>query len=112
MEYTIDAKNKRLGRLASEIASVLQGKKSVYYEPRLAGGDKVIVENIKDMSFSGNKLVNKKYYRHTGYMGHLKSLTLQQVFQKDPAKVLRHAVERMLPKNFLQAKRMKRLIIK
>ncbi|MBI3046511.1 MAG: 50S ribosomal protein L13 [Candidatus Harrisonbacteria bacterium] len=112
MDYTIDAKNKKLGRLASEIAIILQGKKSAYYEPRLAGQDRVVVENVKELSFSGNKLTKKKYYRHTGYMGHLKSKTLEQVFETNPAGGLRLAVERMLPKNFLQPKRMKRLIIK
>ncbi len=112
MEYKIDATNKILGRLASEIAMILQGKKSAYYEPRLAGADKVFVANIKKMVFSGKKLVQKKYYRHTGYMGHLYSKTLQEVFEKDPAKVLRMAVERMLPKNTLRRKRMLRLEIK
>lgn len=112
MEHRIDAKNKKLGRLASEIASFLQGKKSVYYDPRLAGQDQVIVENVKDLIVSGKKAEQKSYYRHTGYMGHLKSNTLEQVFQKNPAKVLKMAVERMLPKNFLKARRMKRLILK
>lgn len=112
MEYNIDAKNKRLGRLASEIASILQGKKSSYYEPRLAGADKVVVENVKELSFSGNKLVNKQYYWHTGYMGHLKSASLKELFEKNPEKVLRNAVEHMLPKNRLKPTRMKKLIIK
>ncbi len=112
MEYKFDAKNQKLGRLATEIAAVLQGKKSPKYQPREAGTDQVVVENIKELSFSGNKYEQKTYYRHTGYMGHLKSLTLREMFEKNPAEVLRHAVQRMLPKNFLNAKRMKRLIIK
>lgn len=112
MNYTIDAKNKKLGRLASEIAVILQGKKSVYYEPRLAGQDKVVVENVKELAFSGNKFQKKRYYRHTGYMGHLRSKTLQELFEKNPAEVLKTSVERMLPKNFLKDKRMKRLVIK
>lgn len=112
MEYKIDAQNKKLGRVASEIALILQGKKSAYYEPRLAGGDNVIVENIKEITFSGNKFEDKEYYRHTGYMGHLKSETMREIFEKNPAKVLQQAVERMLPKNSLRPKRMKRLIIK
>ena len=112
MEYKIDATNKKLGRLASEIAVILQGKKSPYYDPRLSGGDTIVVENADKMSFSGNKLEQKVYYRHTGYMGHLKSKALQQVLDQDPAKVLRLAVQRMLPKNFLNPKRMKRLVIK
>lgn len=108
----MDAKNKRLGRLASEIASILQGKKSAYYEPRLAGADKVVVENVRELAFSGNKPITRQYYWHTGYMGHLKSATLKELFEKNPGKVLRDAVERMLPKNSLKPKRMKRLIIK
>ncbi len=112
MQYTIDAKNKTLGRLASEIAGILQGKKSAYYEPRLAGADSVIVENVKDITVTGAKMTQKKYYRHTGYMGHLKSKTLREVMEKDPSQALRHAVERMLPKNSLRSKRMLRLVIK
>lgn len=112
MNYTIDATNKRLGRLASEIAVILQGKKHADYEPRLAGSDKVVVLNLKNLVFTGNKLSQKKYYRHTGYMGHLKSAGLEELFKNNPKNVLRLAVKRMLPKNFLLAERMKRLIIK
>lgn len=112
MEHLIDATNKKLGRLASEIALILQGKKKANYNPRLSGEDKVFVSNVKNLAFSGNKLEQKRYYRHTGYMGHLKSASLEELFAKNPERVLRLAVERMLPKNFLQAKRMKRLIIK
>ena len=111
MQYTIDAKNKTLGRLASEIAGILQGKKSAYYEPRLAGADSVIVENVKDITVTGAKMTQKKYYRHTGYMGHLKEKKLKELFAESPAKVLRKSVENMLPKNSLQPKRMRRLII-
>ncbi|MBU6142023.1 50S ribosomal protein L13 [Patescibacteria group bacterium] len=112
MQYTIDAKNKTLGRLASEIAEILQGKKSAYYEPRLAGADSVMVTNVKDITVTGAKMTQKKYYHHTGYMGHLKSKTLREVMEKDPSQALRHAVERMLPKNSLRSKRMLRLVIK
>ncbi len=112
MDHTIDATNKKIGRLASEIAHLLQGKNSPYYEPRLAGSGKVSVTNVKDMAITGNKLIQKKYYRHTGYMGHLREKTLEQAMAQDPKKVLRHAVERMLPKNTLRSKRMLRLIIK
>lgn len=112
MQYTIDAKNKKLGRLASEIAHILQGKKTAYYDPRLAGADKVLVTNVNDVEVTGNKLVQKMYYHHTGYMGHLREKSLGQVMAKDPSKALRHAVERMLPKNSLRSKRMLRLVIK
>lgn len=112
MEYLIDAKNKRLGRLASEIAIILQGKKNPQYEPRLVGPDCVRVENIKKITVSGKKERQKVYYHQpAGYLGHLKKRTYRQVFEKDPAKVLRLAVLRMLPKNKLRAKRIKKLII-
>ncbi|MDD5431301.1 MAG: 50S ribosomal protein L13 [Candidatus Pacebacteria bacterium] len=111
MDYVIDAKGKRLGRIASEVAVILQGKKSVHYEPRLAGQDNVTVKNISKLQFTSGKEVKKIYYRHTGYMGHLKELTLKQMFEKSPENVLKLAVERMLPKNHLKAKRMRRLTI-
>ncbi len=110
MEYIIDAKNKRLGRLASEIAVVLQGKKSANYEPRLVGSDKVMLKNYRQVTLSGKKFKEKKYYRHTGYIGHLKTKSFEEAFQKDPKKVVREAVRRMLPKNFLNSRRLKNLV--
>ncbi|MAF79476.1 50S ribosomal protein L13 [bacterium] len=110
-EHTIDAKGKRLGRLASEIAIILQGKKSPHYERRLAGSDKVIVKNIEKIEITGKKFEDKLYYKHTGPLGHLKEKTYKQKFEKKPAWVLEHAVRLMLPKNRLQKPRMKRLII-
>ncbi len=112
MDYNFDAKNKRLGRLASEIAIILQGKKNSDYEPRLAGSDRVIVKNIREIEVSGKKERQKVYYHQpAGYIGHLKKRTYREVFSKNPSNVLRLAVSRMLPKNKLQIKRMKRLII-
>ncbi len=112
MEYLIDAENKRLGRLASEIAVILQGKKNPQYEPRLVGDDYVRVKNVAKITVSGKKERQKVYYHQpAGYIGHLKKRTYRQVFKKDPTKVLRLAVLRMLPKNRLQTPRMKRLII-
>jgi large subunit ribosomal protein L13 len=110
MDYHIDAKNKVLGRLASEIAVILQGKKSPNYKPNIVSADRVFVKNYGDIKLTGGKFKNKIYYRHTGYMGHLKKKTFEQVFQKDPKRVLREAVRRMLPKNFLNQKRIKNLI--
>lgn len=109
--YTIDAKGKKLGRLASEIAVILQGKKNPSYEPRLEGDDQVVVNNIQGITLTGKKASDKIYYHHTGPLGHLKERTYKEVFQKNPAWVLRHAVNLMLPKNRLRAKRMKKLII-
>lgn len=111
MDYTIDATNKKLGRLASEIAVILQGKKTAFYNPRLAASGKVTVINVDKMDIAEKKASQKIYYRHTGYMGHLKERTLKEYFKKSPAAVLKLAVERMLPKNFIRAKRLKRLII-
>jgi len=111
MDIIIDAKQQRLGRLATKIATILQNKESVNYEPRLEGGNRVIVKNITDIEISGNKAGQKIYYKHTGYMGHLNKKTYKEAFAKNPAWVLRHAVAGMLPKNRLQAKRLKQLII-
>ncbi|MDI6717665.1 MAG: 50S ribosomal protein L13 [Patescibacteria group bacterium] len=112
MDYTIDATNKNLGRLASEIAVILQGKKNLDYEPRLAGNDKVIIKNVNKLTFSGKKESDKVYFHHTGYMGHLKEETLKEVVaKKGKEEVLRRAVINMLPKNKLRINRIKRLII-
>ena len=111
MNYEIDAKGKRLGRLASEIAQILQGKKSVDYEPRLEGKDRVMVKNAGKIVFTGDKLQQKIYYHHTGYMGHLKRRTLAMTFAQSPEKVLYNAVSHMLPKNWLRQRRLNRLKI-
>lgn len=110
MDYIVDAKNKKLGRLASEIAVILQGKKDPNYNPRLAGKDRVIVKNVEKLSIDAKKAKQKIYYRHTGYMGHLKKTTLEEAFLKDPKKVLIRVVKKMLPKNSLQKVRVKNII--
>jgi large subunit ribosomal protein L13 len=110
MDYIIDAKKKPLGRIASEAATILQGKKSVRYQPNAVSVDRAIIKNYREFVVTGGKETKKIYYRHTGYMGHLKETTYEQAFAKDPKKVLRVAVRRMLPKNFLNHKRIKHLI--
>lgn len=110
MDYHIDAENKILGRLASDVAIILQGKKDPKYEPRLVSGDKVLVKNYRGIKLTGRKFKEKLYYRHTGYVGHLKKRTFEQAFAKDPRWVIKEAVRRMLPKNSLNAKRLKNLI--
>jgi large subunit ribosomal protein L13 len=110
MEHTIDAKGKVLGRLASEVSHILQGKKSAAYAKNRVSDDKVLIKNIEGIVVTGNKAIQKVYYKHTGYVGHLKELTYEQKFAKDPRSVLREAVRRMLPKNFLNQKRMKNLV--
>lgn len=112
MQYTIDAKNKKIGRLASEIAVILQGKRSAKYEPRLEGEDGVVVKNIAQLDIAAKKTEGKVYYSHTGRIGRLKERTMKMVIEKKgPAEILRRTVKGMLPKNKLLAKRMKKLII-
>ncbi len=112
MNYTIDATNKSFGRLASEIAVILQGKKNPEYEPRLEGEDSVVVKNISKVKITSKKPEQKIYYRHTTQIGHLKKQTLEKLLrEKGEAEVLRKTVMGMLPKNKLRAKRMKRLTI-
>jgi large subunit ribosomal protein L13 len=96
--------------MASDIALILQGKKVATYERNHIGNDRVYVKNIKDVAVTGDKMEQKIYYHHTGYVGHLKELTLEQKMAKDPKAVLRQAVRKMLPKNFLNQQRIKNLI--
>ncbi len=110
-EYKIDATNKPLGRLASEIAIILQGKDSPDYQPNKVADVKVVVENVSKMKITGKKLEQKVYRHHTGYIGHLKETPMKDVFEKNPAEVLKRAVLGMLPKNSLRSKRIKNLKI-
>ena len=111
MEYILDAKNKKLGRLASEVAHILQGKKNPDYNPRNPGKDHVIIKNAALIEVSGNKANQKVYHYHTGYMGHLRTRKFKQMMEKQPEKVLEWAIYNMLPKNFLRQKRMNMLKI-
>ncbi|MEK9186050.1 MAG: 50S ribosomal protein L13 [Patescibacteria group bacterium] len=111
MTHTIDAKDQKLGRLASRIAHILQGKLHADYEPRLTGEDRIVIKNVDKIVVSGRKATQKIYYRHTGYMGHLRKRTYKQFFEKSPEAVLRLSVQRMLPQNWLRDKRLKNLII-
>jgi large subunit ribosomal protein L13 len=110
MDYHIDAKNKVLGRLATDIALILQGKKSATYERNRVSEDKVYVKNVEGLRVTGNKLIQKVYYKHTGYVGHLKEKSLEQKMDQDPRWVLQHAVRKMLPRNFLTQQRIKNLV--
>lgn len=107
--HLIDAKNKVLGRLCSEVAKLLIGKQKVSYAPHFDTGDHVVVINAKKIKVTGRKMKQKKYYRHSGYPQGFRELTLQQQLDKDPRKVIELAVKRMLPKNRLQDQRMRRL---
>ena len=110
-EYNIDAKGKHLGRLATEIAHLLQDKNKASYAPRLEGENKVVVKNIDKVKITGNKAATKIYYRHSGKPGNLKKEIYEDVFAKYPERVLISAVKGMLPRNKLRDRRLKRLVI-
>ena len=97
----VDATDMTLGRLASEVAQILKGKRKPQYTPHVDTGDFVIVVNAEKVKVTGNKLNDKKYFRHTGYPGGLKDITLGDQLAKDPRRVIEHAVKGMLPKNTL-----------
>lgn len=107
--YLVDASTMPLGKIAVIIADKLMGKSKVTYTPHIDNGDYVVVINAKDVLVTGDKMVQKKYYRHSMYPGGLSELKLEEVIEKDPARVIREAVKGMLPKNKLAADRMKRL---
>ncbi|MCK9221798.1 MAG: 50S ribosomal protein L13 [Limnochordia bacterium] len=99
--YVVDAKGKTLGRLATQVASILKGKHKVIYTPHIDVGDHVIITNAQDIVLTGNKRENKVYYRHTGYPGGLRTVTAAEVLEKNPERVVRAAVWGMLPHNRL-----------
>ncbi|HOK35401.1 MAG TPA: 50S ribosomal protein L13 [Candidatus Pacearchaeota archaeon] len=105
----IDATNQSLGRLASEIAKVLQGKNKPTFEGYKAGDEVVEVENVDKMKITGKKMKQKIYYHYSGYPGGLKKITLEELFKEDPSLALKKAVWGMLPKNKLRKERIKRL---
>lgn len=109
--WVIDASTLPLGKLAVVIADKLMGKSKVTYTPYIDNGDYVVVVNAKNLVVTGDKLVQKKYYRHSGYPGGIKELQLKEVIEKDPARAIHEAVKGMLPKNKLAADRLKRLKI-
>ena len=107
--YLVDANGKTLGRLATEIASVLRGKKKPVFTPHIDTGDYVIVINAEKIAVSGNKLDEKLYRHHTGYVGGLKSNTLREMLAKKPTAVIEKAVRGMLPKGTLGNQMYKKL---
>ncbi|MCX6759273.1 MAG: 50S ribosomal protein L13 [Candidatus Nealsonbacteria bacterium] len=107
--HTIDAAEKVLGRLAAEIAVLLRGKHKSDFAPYKDIGDVVIVKNVARLKFTGKKMEQKKYYRHSGYLGGLKEISLKKLFEKNPSEVFKKAVFGMLPNNKLRAKMIKRL---
>lgn len=99
--FLIDAEGKTLGRLATEVASRLRGKHKPIYTPHVDTGDYIVIVNAAKVKVTGNKAKNKVYYRHTGYIGNMKSITFEQQIKKAPERVIEIAVKGMLPKNKL-----------
>ena len=97
--FVIDAEGKTLGRLASEAALRLRGKHKPTYTPHVDTGDYIVVVNAEKVRVTGNKARNKIYYRHTGYVGNMKSISFEQLIDKAPERVIELAVKGMLPKN-------------
>jgi large subunit ribosomal protein L13 len=107
--YVVDAAGMNLGRLSTLVATHLTGKHKPMYTTHIDCGDNVVVINAAQITVTGNKLLDKKYYRHSGYPGGIKETTLERLLATNPERVIQHSVEGMLPKNRLQADRMKRL---
>ena len=107
--WVIDASTLPLGKLAVVVADKLMGKSKVTYTPHIDNGDYVIVTNAKKLVVTGDKMVQKKYYRHSGFPGGLKELRLEEVIEKNPEVAIKEAVKGMLPKNKLAADRLARL---
>ena len=109
--YLVDASDKIVGRMATQIAMRLRGKHKPIFTPHADTGDFVVVVNAEKVAFTGKKWDKKIYYRHTGYMGGLKEITAGKLLEKNPEEVLRLAVKRMLPKNSLGRRQLKKLKI-
>jgi large subunit ribosomal protein L13 len=109
--YVVDAEGKTLGRLATRIAETLRGKHKPEYTPHIDTGDFVIVINAEKVAVTGNKLRDKRYWRHSGYPGGIRSRTLAEMLERRPEEVIRKAVRGMLPRNRLARKQLTKLKI-
>ena len=107
--HIIDAKDKVLGRLATEIVILLRGKHKPDFVPYKNMGDIVIIKNVGKIKITGKKMEQKKYYRYSGYPGGLKEIPLKRLFKEKPEEVLKRAVYGMLPKNKLRDRQIKKL---
>ena len=107
--YVVDAEGETLGRLATRIADTLRGKGKAEYTPHVDTGDFVVVVNAEKVHVTGNKLDQKRYYRHSGYPGGLRSRTLREQLDRRPTEVIRKAVKGMLPKNRLARQQLNKL---
>lgn len=111
MEYKIDATNKILGRLASEVAVKLRGKEKAQFSPSHASGNRVVIFNTDHVRVTGRKEIQKLYRRHSGYLGNLREENLRTLMARDSRRVIAEAVSGMLPKNKLRKQMMKNLIL-
>ena len=107
--YILDASDKVLGRMAAEVANVLRGRNKVCYVPHMRCGDHVVIINAEKVKITGNKLAQKSYFRHAGYLGHLRETPLKDMMVKNPTMVIEHAVKGMLPKNLTRQHTLKQL---
>lgn len=107
--YVIDAEGKTLGRLATEAASILRGKKKPIYTPHVDTGDYVIVINAEKVAVTGKKRKEKIYKRHTGYPGGLREITFEKLQAKNPEEIIRHAIKGMMPNGKLGRQMYKKL---
>ena len=108
--WVVDATNQPLGRLASKIAQVLRGKYKPTFTPHVNGGDAVIVVNAEKVGLTGRKVEQKRYFRHTGYMGHERFTPVKKVLEKHPERVIEKAVWGMLPKTTLSRQKVKQML--
>jgi len=107
--FVIDAEGKTLGRMAVEIATRLRGKHKAEYTPHVDTGDFIVVVNAEKVQVTGNKAKNKMYYRHTGYIGNLKSISFEKLQDKAPERIIEAAVKGMLPRGPLGRAMLKKL---
>jgi large subunit ribosomal protein L13 len=107
--YVVDAEGKTLGRLATQLADVLRGKRKPEYTPHCDTGDFVVVVNAEKVAVTGNKREQKRYWRHSGYPGGIRSRTLGDLLERRPEEVIRRAVKGMLPRNRLARQQLRKL---
>ena len=107
--YVVDAEGKTLGRLATQVADALRGKRKPEYTPHCDTGDFVVVVNAEKIAVSGKKRTDKRYYRHSGYPGGIRSRTLGEMLDRRPEEVIRKAVQGMLPRNRLARQQLRKL---
>ncbi|MBP7114496.1 MAG: 50S ribosomal protein L13 [Candidatus Peribacteraceae bacterium] len=107
--FILDATDKVLGRVSTEIANVLRGRYKPSFVPHMRCGDHVIVINAEKIKLTGSKMAQKKYFRHAGYLGHLRETPIEDMLAKHPERIIEHAVKGMLPKNATRPHTLKQL---